>query len=842
MANVILNGNGYSDDGSQSRDMRGGGYRNWMLPMLSDAAVEINLAKAAQTYATQAQTYAAALQGTSTTSVTVSSGSISLTTQINKQFAAGQFIIINRIASPTTYMWGTVTSYDSSTGNLVLNSITTSGSGTFTDWQISLSGAQGATGPTNRAFIRAKSATYTVVLGDIGCVIDCTGTFTVNLTAASTLGDGFYVWIRNAGSGDITIDPNSSETIDSASTTIIASGNYALIQCDGTSWKTTFSNSIYAKKLPILSDTTGYIPASSLETIVDGNNYYLSAMGSVAAVYWIPEQSLFVILSNTSPYIFTSPDGKVWTGRSNTLAVGPACIAYNGTYWLVSNVSNTTWTKSTNLITWSSATGPATSTNVASCGSVFIATDNSNAGTYYTSSDGSSWTTRQSPTDTMTPIVGNSTTRVVASTLNAAVFYSTDSGTTWAPSTTQPSTAIRQLAYGGGRFVGMSTNSTATHYSTDGITWAAGGTSGSSALRSIFYGNGLFVVVGDSGFIATSSNAATWTSRTSGVTAALNHVIYAGGKFVAVGQSTSTVPTVLTSTDGTAWTRQTSGLPTDSTSAYWVYHNGTTYYLAVGPNIYTSTDAVTWALAGARSLLLSNYIYTCINGTTFYATENSNLYTSTNATTWTQVNNSVIKADAVSNYGSEIYINRRGIAKSTDSGSSWTPVLKGVFITPTEYNSWVLTNRTFIAGGVYSNWYATTTDGITWTQRTFPSPYNFSASACFVNSRLYLRTTADSTVISSADGITWTTESNSWNLGAQAAAGRVFQFRNCWLSGNATYIHTQGSLTDQPATRIGNPGMSANRSIASSSTVLTFANSSVVSVIDSSVNPKGAFV
>ena len=49
-----LNGHVYSDDGSAARDMQGGGVRNWLLPMLSDAAVEINIAKAAQSYASQA--------------------------------------------------------------------------------------------------------------------------------------------------------------------------------------------------------------------------------------------------------------------------------------------------------------------------------------------------------------------------------------------------------------------------------------------------------------------------------------------------------------------------------------------------------------------------------------------------------------------------------------------------------------------------------------------------------------------------------------------------------------------------------------------------------------------
>lgn len=42
MTNVVLNGNAYSDDGTSSRDMQGGGHRQWLLPMLGDATLEIN--------------------------------------------------------------------------------------------------------------------------------------------------------------------------------------------------------------------------------------------------------------------------------------------------------------------------------------------------------------------------------------------------------------------------------------------------------------------------------------------------------------------------------------------------------------------------------------------------------------------------------------------------------------------------------------------------------------------------------------------------------------------------------------------------------------------------------
>lgn len=78
--------------------------------------------------------------GTSTTSITVGTGSKTLTTQTGKAFVIGQFVTIARTSAPTTTsMFGQVTSYTSGTGVLIVNVTTITGSGTFTDWTIALS-------------------------------------------------------------------------------------------------------------------------------------------------------------------------------------------------------------------------------------------------------------------------------------------------------------------------------------------------------------------------------------------------------------------------------------------------------------------------------------------------------------------------------------------------------------------------------------------------------------------------------------------------------------------------------------------------------------------------------
>lgn len=84
-----------------------------------------------------------------------------------------------------------------------------------------------------------KTGAYTVVAADKGKVINCTtGTWTLSLTAAATLGDGFAFAVWNNGAGTITIDPNASEQIDGATTKELAAGKLAIVYCDGSKFVT----------------------------------------------------------------------------------------------------------------------------------------------------------------------------------------------------------------------------------------------------------------------------------------------------------------------------------------------------------------------------------------------------------------------------------------------------------------------------------------------------------------------------------------------------------------------------------------------------------------------------
>jgi len=85
------------------------------------------------------------LMGTSGSSVTIGLGNKTFTTQSGRVFTPGAKIIINSSANPTVnYMWGSVVTYDGQT--LVVDVDVVGGSGTHSDWWISISGERGTQG------------------------------------------------------------------------------------------------------------------------------------------------------------------------------------------------------------------------------------------------------------------------------------------------------------------------------------------------------------------------------------------------------------------------------------------------------------------------------------------------------------------------------------------------------------------------------------------------------------------------------------------------------------------------------------------------------------------------
>ncbi|MBY5788669.1 hypothetical protein [Rhizobium leguminosarum] len=80
-----------------------------------------------------------------------------------------------------------------------------------------------------------KSGNYTAVVADNNATIRFTGAYTLALDDAATLGASWRLTVI-AGGGDVTIDPDASETINGATTALVRNGNERTIYCDGTAF------------------------------------------------------------------------------------------------------------------------------------------------------------------------------------------------------------------------------------------------------------------------------------------------------------------------------------------------------------------------------------------------------------------------------------------------------------------------------------------------------------------------------------------------------------------------------------------------------------------------------
>lgn len=93
----------------------------------------------------------------------------------------------------------------------------------------------------------SKGTTFTPNAGEIGVCFQATAVITMNLPALAGAVAGQHYWIH-ASSGAVTVDPNAAELINGVSSVVVASGDFALIAYNGSTWTLwVMSSSDYAR-------------------------------------------------------------------------------------------------------------------------------------------------------------------------------------------------------------------------------------------------------------------------------------------------------------------------------------------------------------------------------------------------------------------------------------------------------------------------------------------------------------------------------------------------------------------------------------------------------------------
>lgn len=194
----------------------------------SAASGSAGAAAASAAAAAGSATAAAGFTATSTTSLAITLASKTLTIQTGKSFTPGEFVSLASAANVANFMSGQVTAYTSGTGSLTVNVTGTGGSGTYADWNVSLSGQPAApvtsgtlTGVLNLApSVTVASASTTDIGGVASNNVTITGTTTI--TALGTAPEGARRHLTFSGSLVLTHNATSLIMPGGASVTTVA--------------------------------------------------------------------------------------------------------------------------------------------------------------------------------------------------------------------------------------------------------------------------------------------------------------------------------------------------------------------------------------------------------------------------------------------------------------------------------------------------------------------------------------------------------------------------------------------------------------------------------------------
>lgn len=155
---------------------------------------------------------------TSTTTNTLGTGDKTWAIPTDKVFGNGQFVVVYSTA-------GTILGQvkDFTAGSVTIDCQSFTGAGSSSAWTISLQGV--TLRQVRQEMIReAKTAAYTATATDCAKLLDVSGVWALGVADAATLGNGWYVDLKNGGTGVITIDPFGSQTVAGASARLVRPG------------------------------------------------------------------------------------------------------------------------------------------------------------------------------------------------------------------------------------------------------------------------------------------------------------------------------------------------------------------------------------------------------------------------------------------------------------------------------------------------------------------------------------------------------------------------------------------------------------------------------------------
>jgi hypothetical protein len=354
-------GSTVSDDTNPTTGLANGGHRTRFIPALAQTVIMAQTAvdsaqESVDSAAAAAASAASALaapgtNATSVTPLTVGTGSKSLTIQTGKSIVVGMVLQIARTSAPsTTYMHGVVTAYNSGDGSLVVAVDYALGSGSYSDWTISI------TAPLDPSRAPSASPTLTgtvTVSGDVvmngGSIVEAEGAAVASAATTNIwAGDGNTVhvtgtttitsfgtapqagaWMKVIFDGALTLTQGANLNLNGGGgNVIVAAGDMALVYAD-----TTTQMDVFVIRANGRSITTDLLAA--LTPTAAANVDFLSTFSSTYDDYLVLVKNV-TPASNAQLQLRVAVAGVVQTGATdyryggNTVNTSAAQVLLNG--------------------------------------------------------------------------------------------------------------------------------------------------------------------------------------------------------------------------------------------------------------------------------------------------------------------------------------------------------------------------------------------------------------------------------------------------------------------------------------------------------------------------------
>ena len=408
-------------------------------------------------------------------------------------------------------------------------------------------------------------------------------------------------------------------------------------------------------------------------------------------------------------------------------------------------------------------------------------------GSILTSGDGQSWSLTHSAAANVLNGIAWSGTQYVIVGDQGTILSRTGSESDWTIRNSGTQKQLLDITWTGRLFVAVGDQVVSS--SADGINWTSHDIPGVTAFSSITWTGDKLVVAGAAwnpdasrveGAIFTSNNGTSWSPPQLTGTPWLWDITWTGSQLVAVGGDLFSRDgfrlggIIITSPNGERWTKQTSGTDVD---LYGVsYDNNSGLILTVGGSInllvaenpgnsviLSSPDGINWKPRNSTSHpiyrgLASSGTETVVVGQAGIIRSSKDLLQWSNHTSGTV--NSIF---AMVSTGEQIVaVGENGEVLTSQDGHSWASHNSGI-TTNLFAVTWTGSQLVAVGGELHATQHgiiATSTDGITWIDRTPAGSFGLIKDVTWTGSQL-VAVGAKGLILTSPDGIDWTSRNST---------------------------------------------------------------------------------